>query len=160
MDKRAELGDQLALGMFLFLMTIIGLGIIGGVYLFYGYGYDFRSLEANLLGQKVISCLGENEINAEFFNNFYKKCNFNQQVLSEDHKLKICSNVDLQTCIGNGKGEFVLGSDFDICLLNAAKKNRNYPKCETMEFKKGESTYVVLAVSNQQFKKGIARYGY
>ena len=95
MHKKGELGEQISVFMFLFLMFVIGVGIVIGVFIFFGQGYDFREVEANLLNYKIGECIKENEITEEFFEkgNFFEKCRLNKGAVEKNNIIRICSGV-------------------------------------------------------------------
>src|SRR3989344_2594357 len=98
--RRAQVGDQTIFTFFLFLLIILAVGIVGGVFLFFGPNFDYRQAEADVLSLKVSECMGNNEINPGFWNDFYNICRLNKEVLEENKfMLKVCNGNNIDGCI-------------------------------------------------------------
>ncbi len=85
MDKKADT-KYLSLWWFL-IIAIIGLGIVGGVIIFYSKDVNVKSLEADILAKRVVDCLNKggkliNDFGDEGFN-LFKECKLNQQLIDE-----------------------------------------------------------------------------
>jgi hypothetical protein len=79
MNKKA---DERVLSIYLFIIYIIvSIGIVSGVFIFYGTPLDVRKVEAGILNTRVIDCLAEQgKLTPEFFNNNFDLvtyCHFN-----------------------------------------------------------------------------------
>jgi hypothetical protein len=136
-NKRAQLGDQVMIIPFLFLLIVIGIGITAGVYLFYGAEYDFRQVQADILNFRVKNCVLDKEIDFSSETDFFEKCGIFFGVQKKEVLIEISSD-----------GERIFGwGDETACLLSG--KNDEYPKCKITEFEKNEKTFKVLTGSNQ-----------
>lgn len=137
MRNRRGQGRQMMLFFFLFLMLVIGGGIALGVYAFYGAGYDFRQVDSNLLSYQIKSCVLENEVNVDFWLNFYEVCDFKEEAVKENNRIKI--NVDGTEAFSYGSVEF--------CGFTEAE---GYPKCTISVFRKDEKSFEVVTTSKQR----------
>jgi len=154
-NKKAQLGEQLTVFAFLFLLVVIGIGIAGGVYIFFGSGYDSRQVEADILNHKVRNCLSENILDDNFKDNFYEICKLNKQSMEVSKNLiKIC--VTSGNCIEEGSPFFSTGGDFVICDVEAAKRNNAFQKCSHSTFTKEGKELQIITTSNQQIRRTIA----
>lgn len=155
MHKKGETGEQISVFMFLFLIVVIGIGIVIGVFIFFGKGYDFREVEANLLSYKIKECIKENEITKGFFEkeNFFEKCKLNKDVVEKNNIIRICSGVE--DCMGVEKSLLDVGSNFQACGFKGAKKNEDYPLCAINEFSKGEKKFSVIVGSKQFARRNL-----
>ena len=138
-NKGGQLGEQTTVFAFLFLLVIIGIGIAGGIYVFFGSSYDFRYIESDLLNYKIRNCLSENVFDDNFKNNFYEICKIDKKVI-EDNEYVIRILVD-------GKEFLKLGNEVE-CELSG--KSESYPECEDASFNLNGKEIQVLTGSNQQ----------
>lgn len=137
MDKKGELGNQVMLFSFFFLLVVIGVGIVAGVWLFYGQGYDFRQAEAEVLNYEIKKCLVNEKIDkSSFADEFYEKCRLNKEVV-EQGIVKIIRDNEIVFSIG------------DEVQCGLSEKNENYPKCVEREI----GVYKVLTGSNQRVRR-------
>ncbi len=60
LNKRGALGEQLHIITFLFLLIVAGLGIVAGVFLFFGEGYDFKVTAGEIFVNNLGECFLEN----------------------------------------------------------------------------------------------------
>ncbi len=153
-DRKGALGAQV-FGIFEFLLfiLIIGASIAFGTYLFYGKGYDFRNAEADLLNYKITSCIMENEINMDFYNEFFEKCGLNREIVNKTSIIKICRNSG--DCIEENKNENILfqsGSNFVACEI-AYKKKSNAPGCVSKSFSKNGERFEIIVGSKQSSRR-------
>jgi len=138
-NKKAQLGEQMTFFAFLFLLIIIGLGIVAGVYIFFGSGYDFRSVDADLLNYKIRNCISNNLLDDNFKNNFYEICKIDLKVIEDkNYIIRI---------LADEKEFFDFGDELQ-CELSA--KNINYPKCTSVNFNSNGKNIFILTGSNQQ----------
>jgi hypothetical protein len=66
--KRRGSGEALMFFTFFVIITLIGAGVFWNVLAFYGRSYDFRSVHAELLAEKVDGCLEKMDPFASDFN--------------------------------------------------------------------------------------------
>ncbi len=149
MNKKAALGDMTMVFAFLFIIVIISVGILVGIYIFYGSGYDFRGAESSLLNYKIKNCLLNNELNNEFFTeaNFYEICSLNKKVIEKNNIIKICKGEE--PCVDSTAPLFSVGSNSQSCFFEGAKENKNYPQCSTTYLQKQSEIYQIIAGSDQ-----------
>jgi len=148
LNKKASLGDMTMVFTFLFFIFIIGVGIVAGVFIFYGSGYDSREAEASLLNYKIRECIVNNKIDNNFFkeDNFIEKCRLNKGVIEKNNIIKICKGEG--ACV-DAEPLFFVGSNFQACLFEGAKENENYPRCSIKGFQKENEKYEIIAGSRQ-----------
>lgn len=147
MNRKGEVtGSGLLFFVFFMLMLMIGAGIAGGVWMFYGQGYDFREVESTILFEQVLDCFYENDFyDGEF--NIYESCRFEEKVLSKNHLVLVRRLSD-----GN---EFFIGvKDFETqCFFEAREKNINLPLCVSLKVTKAGEEYEIFAGSNQNSRR-------
>ena len=148
MHKKATLGNMTMAFTFLFLIFIISVGLLAGIYIFYGSGYDFRETESSLLSYKIKNCILKSSLDADFFNkeNFYENCALNKETIEKNNIIKICKG---DSCIDSTTPLFSSGSNFQSCLFEGAKENKNYPQCSIISIKKQSETYQIITGSSQ-----------
>lgn len=123
-NKKAQGGDITMIFAFMFLLIIIGTGIVAGLASFFGAEYDYRKIDAQLLNYKITKCLQENKINfgqePELIKQqIYEKCQLNKNSLEQNFYLKI--QIPDKPTIKLGRG------DNTQCELQ--KLNTNFPVC-------------------------------
>lgn len=148
-SRRAEVGEQLTVFWFLFLLFIIVVGLAGGTYLFFGAGYDFREIDAAALNYKINKCLSENEISLnqleKFESEFYAKCKINKDSIANNQIFIFINSTNEKNYFRAGKG------DLTQCALQ--DKNENYPRCESSSLVKNGETIFIQTGSNQKSVK-------
>lgn len=159
MNKRGA--DKILSVWWLFVLIIIGLGIVGGVILFHSAEVDVRGLEAQALVNRLQGCIvKEGKVDASFLTSgfdVYSSCGIYSSVAAKDgdYFFKI-------SLTGEGFSKEISGGDsaFEAdckVLLKSSIKARKYPSCfyqETDVFyeyngvlKKG--SVKIIAASNQ-----------
>ena len=146
MNRRAVLGSGLLFSVTILMMTIIGGGIVGGVWVFYGQGYDFRAAESGVLFEIVLDCFSENDFFQDEFE-IYESCRLNKNVISKNHLIFIKRLSD--------KKEFFVGvKDFEMqCFLDSRFDNVAFPLCINSKIFMNGEEYVFLVGSNQNSEK-------
>ena len=158
MNFRGQLGDQLMVFSYLFIMVMVSLAIVGGAYLFYGSEIDFRPTEVQLLTRATMRCFLAEDFNwglAKTDSSYiFTTCRLNKQAM-ESHStlLRIC--VDSANCITEQQPLFSLGNDFVICGLKGAQANEKMPKCRISSFSLQGKRVQILAISNQWAKSEV-----
>lgn len=147
-NKKADLGDMTMVFAFLFLLIISDLGILAGIWIFYGSGYDAREAEASLLNYKIKDCILNNEISDDITEEiFFELCSLNKKAIEANNIIKLCKNEP--QCVDSDTPLFFSGSNFQSCLFEGAKKNENFPQCKTTSFQKNSDTYQIIVGSKQ-----------
>ncbi len=94
-NKKAQVGEQTMNLSLLLQLGFLALGIIAGVWIFfYNSGYDFRSIDAELLNSRLQSCFRQNNLNfslprEEFFKELFETCKIEQQEITDDWVIAI-----------------------------------------------------------------------
>lgn len=145
MNKKAQMGNQITIFVFFFLLMLVAAGIVIGVFMFYGKPYDFRYVDAGVESYVIKQCILENSIDWSDIDDFYSKCDLDKKNFQNEITLKI---------VENGK-EVVKWKDVVGCEL--ASKNIKYPKCVyqnfTIEDSQGIRYYELLVGSNQNSRR-------
>ncbi|MCX8158931.1 MAG: hypothetical protein N3D20_01420 [Candidatus Pacearchaeota archaeon] len=137
-NKKGQLGKQMMLFYFIFLLIIIGLGIVGGIYIFFGKEYDFREREANLISYKVERCIAESDNIEQIKNNFYSACGIKKEVFEKTNAIRVLDGNDVLYSYG----------DVTLCEGKEIEKSEEYPKCFVKVFGK----YKIIVASNQRIE--------
>lgn len=148
-NKKAQLGDQIPFVAFLFLLVVIGAGIVFGVFMFFGGESNFRGGEASILANYVGECLTEKDISVlgdiqnseEKLSKFYDLCGLDSDVLLMIGGVRVCENPSsFSNCVtepspfissfGTGiaqacEGEGFLNSQYSCGFASVQKINLN-----------------------------------
>lgn len=155
MDRKGQLGDQILIFAFIFMMVIIGGGIVIGTYFYIGAEFDFRATEAKLLGYSIKDCilsdsgwLGDLKTNPDLF---YENCRLNKKLITENNAIRICTATDVQGCINQqiGQDVFAVGN-YALCDPGGSNK---LVGCSVSSFTKDNVDYVVIATSKQSIRR-------
>lgn len=129
---------------FIALLLIIGAGVVFSTVSFYGKGYEYRTVEAQVLLNVVKECLNEQDPFSADFN--YSDCNLNSNIQT-NHLISITRDDGKQISIGV--------SDYVTqCALSA--KNENYPRCVSERVVTRFGSYTILTGSNQRTRSLLA----
>ncbi|MDP3881503.1 MAG: hypothetical protein Q8Q31_01355 [Nanoarchaeota archaeon] len=152
-NKRAEaVGNQTMWLWSMFLILIAAGGIAAGVLIFYGYEYDSRTPEANILNNIISNCLSQEKINFSHEADFYSKCRLNRKVLLEEYNFTKINILICKEDCKDGEILFQLGSDFQSC--NFKGKNEKYQRCIERFSKDVEgNTLQVIVGSNHLIRR-------
>jgi len=144
--KRGQLGSQLMIFVFLFLLILVAGGVVAGTYIFFGQGYDIRQAEADALNIHIASCLQEKIIDWKVAGDFYNQCGLSSDALNSSIYL-----IRIRDCVNDncnlGNIVFSLGSNFEACSLTG--KNKAYPKCTIKKIYLKDKIYELVTGSNQ-----------
>jgi hypothetical protein len=147
-NRKGQLGEQILVFPFFFFLVVIGVGIVAGMLLYFGEGYDFRSIDAEVLNYRIRECLmdGKLDLNSlsgeEIKNQIFEKCGMNKKVLGEKRFV-----IEIKRA-SDGKVIYEFGSS-ENCLLNV-KENRAFPICKEGEVDINGERYEIMTGSNQE----------
>ncbi|MFH1803241.1 MAG: hypothetical protein ABH864_07400 [archaeon] len=145
MNKKAALGAQTMIFIFLINLFIIGAGIAFGVSSFFASEYDARDVDAYLLATHIRNCITEGKIELEdeqqFASEFFEKCRINEEAINSSFFIYIEFKNGNFTASGPG--------DRTQCALS--EKNDAFPKCEIARIE--EKGVFIQAGSNQKARK-------
>lgn len=156
LDKKGDLGDVTMFLVYMFFMTVIGVGIFGGMYIFFVQGYEFREVDAEILSYKIQRCIMDNEIDDSFRDKFYEMCKIDKDVVDKYSLIKVCRNSD--DCVNERSNEGILigeGSKYQACRFEGGKENDAFPKCVNTVFVKGRERFEIITGSTQISRRGI-----
>ncbi len=153
MNKKAETeaGEFLMLIAYMMVMVAIGFGIWAGTSFFFSAEYDFRTVDAELLNNKISACIQNNNINWDqsdkntLTQEFLTKCQLNQKILNSSLFILVKSN-DLQL-IRLGKGDEV--------QCNLSDKNNLYLRCFNSTLQNENRKYFIQTGSNQKSEQRL-----
>lgn len=120
-----------------FVLVIIAVGIVSGVVIFYGEKIDVRSMEAEILANRIGDCIIQNgEVKLDLFEktaDIFKFCSLNEKMLNESGKyyIHITANKtaeEISLVYGNS------GFEKDCPIAAAMKEAQNYPRCSKKSF--------------------------
>jgi len=134
-NKKAVSGEvYLSPWMFL-IWGIIAVGIVIGVFMFYGFENDVRELEADILGVRILDCISNDFKYAQLKEiNIYEKCGLDKEVIEDTDNYYIHLNV---IEMPNGQSEEVLNigqtSYKEYCEIQEVNRQTNLPQCSERE---------------------------
>ena len=143
--KGVVAGSGVLFFVFFFMLLMVFGGIVGGVYAFYGKGYDNKYAESEMLLQEIRDCL-ENEKTIDENFDIIEKCRLNKNVLESEHLVLVKEK--------NGDEIIVIGvrSYEEQCKF----KGKQFPKCASGSVSLGDKEYEILVGSNQQSRRVLA----
>ena len=120
-------GEKLLSIWWFFVLTVVGVGIVIAVLMFYSADVDIRELESEILYERVSDCIVQDGFLVEgIFNKDFdllKQCNLNEKIFNEDKLLYI--NIQIFDEAGNNLREVEGGIE---------EGNSQFPKqCEFQE---------------------------
>lgn len=156
-NKKAQLGEQMMFFIFIFLLLVIGGGIVIGLYMFMGGEFNYYSVDANVLSEKIAACVesgaltGLESVEKENLNGFImQRCNLNSEVIGNYNQIKICSSTGKpEDCINADNPIFSTGGDFTACGLTGGEQ---FLGCSLREAAGGGKAYSIIATSRQKIR--------
>lgn len=154
--KWNKLGDEKLFSFWWFLvMGIVGIFIIGGVWIYFSAHIDVKNGEAKILNERIIDCLFKNgKINESILEekfDIFSECYLNKEVINEKNNfyfnIQIYKDNVLVKDISNGQIKFK--QDCKIILESKIKSN-NYPECIKNTFFLDEIKIEILTASNNE----------
>ena len=101
--KNKKAGEKLLSIWWLFIIAMVGIGIVFGVSMFYSAEIDVRKVEAEILSDKISDCLFEQGIlidsllESDF--DIFQECKLNKKVIESDFYINISFLDELQNVI-------------------------------------------------------------
>lgn len=147
LNKKAALGGQTMIYVFLLSLFIIAVGIALGVGMFFGEEFDFREADALNLKTEVLSCIKEKALDLEskekFSEEFFTRCRINEQAINSGNYIYLEINDE----------EFFEVGPIDKTQCELGKKSQEYPRCveETINVK--DKKIFILTGANQKARK-------
>jgi hypothetical protein len=138
-------GKLLTLWWFI-ILVIIAVGIMISTLLFYSKEIDVRGIEAQVLGERIFSCLvKQGEINSVFLSssefNVLEKCGINKALIQDNEKYFIKLSV-------NSHQVRLYGTDFETeCKISGIIEAKKYPVCNILNYY-GEKNLTIITGSN------------
>lgn len=149
-----------------FVLAIVGLGIVAGVFIFYSADVDVREIESTSLYDNIVDCIAEqgflsDGLLKEDFD-IFKECRLNKNILNNGYfyiKIKFLDNAKSSIREDIVIGNNAFKKDCEISLSKDVKAEK-FPKCvngseDFLYYKDNQiktATLNILTVSNQ---KGI-----
>lgn len=152
--KGAAMGDMTMFFMFMFLLVVIGAGVVVGVLMFFGQGYDFRGVDAELLSYKIKECvLKDSDFFSKGGGDFFTRCKLNEKIVRENNIVKICKGEG--DCMDKD-GVISVGSNFPSCRFEGSGDNLEYPRCDEEKFVTQSGERVWIIVGSKQVSRRVA----
>jgi hypothetical protein len=152
-NRKAQSDELMLMPVILFVMLIIAIGIVAGFFLYFGNGYESRSVDASALNYKIRECFFNKQI-SDIQKDIFSTCSINKNAV-ESNKMffKICQNMSAEECSSSSNKIVSAGSNFESCFFIGTKNNNNYPKCAIEEFYLDGNQYSIIAGSNQEMRR-------
>lgn len=148
--RRGKAEEAANLPVFVFLLVIIGGGLIGGWYAYFGPSPDGRAVHAEDLADILTRCLEQGLLSAP--STWPARCGLNPGIIREQYGFTIC--LEGTDCFAGG-GVLTEGSNFQACGLKGAQKNKAYPVCVTRDLVIGEQGYRLIVLAKAS-ARGVA----
>jgi len=149
-----------------FILILIGVVIVAGVFIFYSGDVDIREEESLALNNKISNCIiFQGYLRQDIFKkdfDIFNFCNLNREVIES-------GNFYLSIIATNGTGAKILEiregtfSFENDCKISLGVKSKNFPKCVLKKSKvfyyndktlKESVSLSILTASNQNGRKG------
>ncbi|MBS3091339.1 hypothetical protein J4217_02735 [Candidatus Pacearchaeota archaeon] len=131
MNKRG--GEKLLAIWWFFVLIVIGVGIVAGVLIFYNANVDARTLEAQVLSERIFSCIvKDNFFDKEVMNNFdaiYKKCGLNDKLFTGDGVFYFKISLYDGDNLFYEKSSDLKSFETDCAIASEMKKADYFPRC-------------------------------
>jgi hypothetical protein len=147
MNKLGASGDKLMVISFFFLLSMVGIGVVIGIFIFYGFEYEMREVKADILNLRVRECIEEYGVRESFKDEIFEVCNLNEDVVRSFSRIKVC--VETEDCKGSGQYFIKIGDNFEECDIKGLEKNENAAKCSIGETRVGGLKISVVTMDNQ-----------
>ena len=141
MNRKAEVGDQIFIFYFVFILFMIIGGILIGDYFISGKAYDIRMQDAEILSGNIIRCLeNENQLTQQKIADLFITCNFDEKTFEKG----LIVSINTQE-----KDLFRYGN---VVACGLQDKNEDYPKCKNsflnVEIQGEETELYIITGSN------------
>jgi hypothetical protein len=152
-DKRG--GEKLLSVWWFFILLIVGGGIVVGVIIHFGAEVNIKGLEAEILNDKVMDCIGEGSFLIEevFQKDFdiLKECGLSSEVFEQGSVFYINLTISKGGKVENSfvRGDGSLERDCPISISNEVRAG-NFPGCMRVfrVFSGGEEVRLLTASMN------------
>ncbi len=164
MNKRG--GEKWLSVWWFFVLVVIGGAVVIGVLVYYSAGIDTRSLEADVLAERITRCINDGSyLNPNFLNqdfDVFSECNINKDLFGMGSPYYI--EINAKDIDGNSKRSEIIEGDSSLkqdCEIGQSVKAESYAKCvkrDELVFysKDGKLEKIrvsIIAASNQEIKK-------
>ena len=143
-------GEALMFFAFIFLILIIGAGLVWGTSSFYGRDYEFRHIEAELLAEHTLKCFKQREFFTQGFD-IYSECGLNKDVVENGKYLIYFESKE------DGNKKFTLGVlDYkNQCSFLGSRSNDDFPKCVNGTTSLGDEEFYYVFGSDQNKQRSL-----
>jgi hypothetical protein len=140
--RRGKAEEATNLPLFLFLLIIIGGGLVSGWYVYFGPSPDGRVVYAEDLADRLTACLARGLL--ETPSAWSKLCNLHAETIRTHYAFILCKEG--QAC-EEGEGIIREGSHFQVCGLTSVRNERGYPICVSRTLLFGGENYRLLVLA-------------
>jgi hypothetical protein len=149
MNKKAS--EKLLTIWWFFVLIVIGVGVVSATWLFYNSGVNVKSIESEVLLDRINSCLNDiNRLNDNFLKsdfNLEEECKLNKKVLENG---KFLSQIYIYN-VGNKIVSIELGNPSlkKDCEVKKVISTKHYPECSMKNisyYSKSLSDYVNVVI--------------
>lgn len=125
-NRRGSSENYVLIFAFVFLLVLIFGGIWAGTTVYFGEGYDFRKVDAEVLNYLIRKCILERDLEMQFkeksITGFYEICSLNEEIIAEGNNFRISVN---------GEEKIFTGGDFEQCDFKG--RTSKFPECSRHE---------------------------
>jgi len=143
-NKKGNAGDKVMFIVFISLMILSGIGIMGGMFIFFGDGLDYRQIHADVLGNKIKNCFVEKVVSSDDVKDgsFFDECDLNEDILLKKFTLRITEM--------NGDERLISFGNAESCLIEGGKGNKKFPRCNVFGVENFHGKFEIIAGSRQK----------
>ncbi|MBT3405482.1 hypothetical protein HN832_00735 [archaeon] len=148
-------GEKILSIYWFFVLGVVGLGVVWGVLAFYGADSDVRILEANVLSEKLLRCVSENENILDESFDVFVECDLDKNIFEEEEIFYF--RISFLNEDEEKLREDILGGVYsfeETCELTGKVEAKEYPKCvergRVLSLDSQRVYVKVLAASNQR----------
>lgn len=149
--RRGKAEEAAHLPLFIFLLVLIGSGLVGGWYAYFGPSPDGRIVYGMDLAAILTRCVERGLLDAP--PSWPERCGLDASIIRAGYGFKLCLKDD--DCFA-GTGVLTEGSNFQACGLKGAQKNKDYPVCVMRDVSVGETEYQLIVLVKASARGGTA----